>query len=89
MKSCYFIFSVIPGDNVWIGGTNLANGNWVWAPNGKLVTYDGWYVGKPDDPTCEHCIEMISYVSGWNDKKCIVEEAFVCESLANSCCDDE
>lgn len=75
---------------MWIGGTNLADDtNWYWAPTGDLITYNGWLVGKPDDPTEEHCLEQLINNCGWNDKSCDIVQPFICESVSDSQCPDD
>ncbi|CAJ1084353.1 galactose-specific lectin nattectin-like isoform X2 [Xyrichtys novacula] len=66
------------GLHTWIGGHDaVKEGKWMWS-DGTKFDYLRWGPGEPNNSGTEHCIEMNSAGTFWNDSKCQSLKPFVC-----------
>ncbi|XP_053687357.1 C-type lectin 37Da-like [Sabethes cyaneus] len=77
----------------WIGGTDLAEeGVFSWTATGKLVTYENWSLGEPNNTNgTEDCMQLV-YIPkfkqywSWNDNNCKTHRYyFICENNELEC----
>lgn len=65
----------------WIG-LRKNNDTWTWVASGKIVTYQNWGNGEPNNlKTGEDCVEYISNPNKngkWNDENCKADKYPLC-----------
>ena len=76
------VFLDYPGvEGIWLGGSELAAvGDWRWASDNSVITFDYWYDGQPDNAE-EHCLYTVRTNSKFGDAFCGSALAFFCEWL--------
>lgn len=81
----------------WIGGSDLADeGTFTWFATGRLMTYENWSPGEPNNNyhgKDEDCMQFVYNPAKnqwwtWNDNHCMQNYYYICESTASDCVDD-
>ncbi|XP_022339391.2 perlucin-like [Crassostrea virginica] len=70
-------------DSLWIGGTSLFSGSWIWAQSQTPPSYTAWAPNEPSAHPLNQCM-AIGFKSQflWTANVCEQLNNFVCESPA-------
>ncbi|KAK3581826.1 hypothetical protein CHS0354_007228, partial [Potamilus streckersoni] len=72
----------MPG-KFWIAGSDLAvEGEWLWLPDLRHISYTNWASGEPDNNHgYQHCA-VLDLNSGmkWRDDNCEENRNFICQA---------
>ena len=66
---------------MWIGGSDLKEGQWIWNEDFTPMKYTNWNTAEPRGGTSENCVALISlkkYDGKWLDITCAASLQFLC-----------
>ena len=68
-------------DSLWIGGTSMFSGSWIWAQSQTPLSYTAWAPNEPSAHPLNQCM-AIGFKSQflWTANVCEQLNNFVCES---------
>ncbi|XP_048746160.1 perlucin-like [Ostrea edulis] len=69
--------------SLWIGGTSMFSGSWIWTQTRTGLTYTAWAPGEPSNDPLNRCIAVgFKTQFKWTANVCEQLNNFICESLA-------
>ena len=67
---------------MFIGGSDLKEGQWIWNEDFTRMTYTNWSRAEPGGGTGENCVALIGqkkYNGKWVDISCVRSLQFLCK----------
>ena len=66
---------------MWIGGSDLKEGQWLWNEDFSPMKYTNWNKGEPNGGSSESCVNYMDqqYNGKWNDASCDDSMLFLCK----------
>jgi hypothetical protein len=66
---------------LWIGGSDLKDGQWLWNEDFSPMKYTNWYKGEPNGGSSQSCVNYMDqqYNGKWNDHTCDTSLLFLCK----------
>jgi hypothetical protein len=66
---------------LWIGGSDLKEGQWLWNEDFSPMKYTNWNYGEPNGGRSENCVNYMNqqYNGEWNDNPCGSSMLFLCK----------
>ena len=69
--------------SIWLGLRQSGNKRWLWQPENRRVSFEGWTENQPNDTYSQNCGTMSTSgedAGGWNVDSCTNEHPYVCMS---------
>jgi len=67
---------------LFIGGSDLKEGQWIWNEDFTPMTYTNWNKGEPRGGTRENCVALFGqnkYNGKWLDISCVASLQYLCK----------
>ena len=78
-KENKFVFNLMVGNDVWMGGSDLVEGEWQWS-DGTPFGYTKWWHAEPNNDGGEDCVSLRISME-WNDQPCDRKNKFLCKIM--------
>ncbi|VDI37492.1 Hypothetical predicted protein [Mytilus galloprovincialis] len=79
---------------LWLGGSDLKDGQWIWMADFSPFTYVNWHKGsgEPNGGTKENCLNLLNYQKykgTWNDLPCGDKILYLCKKNLRCDCNSK